>query len=273
MTSSPTTSNSRMLSRVCRWSLCIALWALQCSFLIGNCAEAFQALRPKKSVSSASSAPFRITTTSSSSTTHLHQARPAVDDHPISDFQQRLLNRMNPPNTKIKSQNSISRRHIQTSSIQEVRTLKDYKRVVIDETAEDQVVVVWFYSPWCRSCKGVSKGVEALSREYKDSIKFVQVPVLPENTSLHQGLGVKSVPFVHVYHPTEGLVEERKLTRKYLPGFHKLLQDYQEGECSLERNILTADGSVKSWSTETPYEPAPKSKDEDDTAIEEESSS
>ena len=104
--------------------------------------------------------------------------------------------------------------------------------------------------------------VDALSREYKKEIKFVQVPVLPENTNLHQGLGVKSVPFVHVYHPTEGLIEERKLTRKYLPGFHKLLQDYRRGECSLEGKLLSTDASVTSWSTESPYAPAPKVDDE-----------
>jgi len=140
--------------------------------------------------------------------------------------------------------------------------LKEYKRVVIDEAQEDQLVVVWFYSPWCRSCKSVSKGVQALSREYQADIKFVQVPVLSENAILHQGLGVKSVPFVHVYHPSLGLMEERKLTRKHLTGFHKLLQDYRSGECSLEqRHAGEDDSSSDRWSTESPYEPAPKAKD------------
>ena len=144
--------------------------------------------------------------------------------------------------------------------MQEVRTLKDYKRVVIDETRDDQLVVVWFYSPWCRSCKGVSKGVQALSREYKDDIKFVQVPVLSDNATLHQGLGVKSVPFVHVYHPKEGLLEERKLTRKYLTGFHRLLEDYRNGECPLQQKRLTPEGEESFWSTDNPYLPAPQPK-------------
>ena len=193
--------------------------------------------------------------------TLLYQSTPAVDDHPISDFQKRLLDRMNPPG-KIRSQNSISRQQVQNSPIQEVRTLIDYKRVVIDEAKEDQLVVVWFYSPWCRSCKGVSKGVQALSREYQRDVKFVQVPVLSENAILHQGLGVKSVPFVHVYHPSLGLMEERKLTRKHLPGFHKLLNDYRMGECSLEQRPRSEhDSSTDLWSTESPYEPAPKAKD------------
>lgn len=205
-------------------------------------------------------------------TTLLFQARPELEETPkISSFQQRLLDRMNAPNKKIMSQNAISKHRVQTSNMQEVQTLKDFKRVVIDETPDDQLVVVWFYSPWCRSCKGVSKGIQALSREYgadhdssSTSIKFVQVPVLSENATLHQGLGVKSVPFVHLYHPTAGLVEERKLTRKYLPGFHRLLRDYRSGSCSLEQMRQGEESQTFVWSTESPYEPVSKAKDEDD---------
>lgn len=240
-------SNNAKIATLSLTRFCLAAWVVQLTLLFGDGAEAFQVLQTNNAAFPSSRIPSTL----------LYQSTPAVDDHPISDFQQRLLDRMKGP-TKIMSENSISRRHIQTSSIQEVRTLKDYKRVVIDETPEDQLVVVWFYSPWCRSCKGVSKGVQALSREYKKDIKFVQVPVLNENAALHQGLGVKSVPFAHVYHPSVGLVEERKLTRKYLPGFHKLLQDYRMGACSLEQMQMDDNSS---WSTESPYEPVPRAKD------------
>lgn len=234
-----------------RCNFYFALWMLQWTFLINDNVEAFQALQH-------TNAGLPLTRIPS---TLLYQSTPAVDDHPISDFQKRLLDRMN-GSSKIRSQNSISRHQVQAASIQEVRTLKEYKRVVIDEAQEDQLVVVWFYSPWCRSCKGVSKGVQALSREYQTDIKFVQVPVLSENAILHQGLGVKSVPFVHLYHPSLGLMEERKLTRKHLPGFHKLLNDYRKGECSLEQRQRSEDDSSRDrWSTESPYEPAPKAKD------------
>lgn len=246
-----TSSNTNGLTSTSRWNLYFALLMLQWTFLIRSRVEAFQALPT-------TNAGLPLTRMPS---TLLYQSTPAVDDNPISDFQKRLLDRMNPPG-KIRSQNSISRQQGPTNTIQEVRTLKEYKRVVIDEAREDQLVVVWFYSPWCRSCKGVSKGVQALSREYQRDVKFVQVPVLSENAILHQGLGVKSVPFAHVYHPTLGLMEERKLTRKHLPGFHKLLQDYRMGECSLEqRHSGDDDSSNDRWSTESPYEPAPKAKD------------
>ena len=193
--SSNVASNARHgLARRCRWTFILTLWVLQSTVLSPKYVDAFQAVRLSQT---------------QGRNLRMFQSSPSVEEYPISDFQQRLLNRMNTGvGTKnIKTQNSISTRHVQSAFIQEVRTLKDYKRVVIDENNEGQLVVVWFYSPWCRSCKGVSKGFQALSREYHKDVKFVQVPVMSDNATLHQGLGVKSVPFVHVYHPTEGLVE------------------------------------------------------------------
>ena len=37
---------------------------------------------------------------------------------------------------------------------------------------------------------------------------FVDVPVTPANANLHQGLGVPSLPYGHIYQPGLGLVEE-----------------------------------------------------------------
>jgi hypothetical protein len=53
---------------------------------------------------------------------------------------------------------------------------------------------------------------------HKDVV-FVDVPVTQENAVIHQGLGVPSLPFGHIYHPQEGLVEELKLTRKDIQEF------------------------------------------------------
>ena len=251
-TSSNVVSNPRNgLAIWRRWTFVLTLWIFLSNILSPKYVGAFQALRPSQT---------------QGRNLRMFQSSPSVEEYPISDFQQRLLNRMNTGNgsKNIKTQNSISTRHVQSAFIQEVRTLKDYKRVVIDENQEGQLVVVWFYSPWCRSCKGVSKGFQALSREYHKDVKFVQVPVMSDNATLHQGLGVKSVPFVHVYHPTEGLVEERRLTRKFLPGFNKLLKDYRRGECSLEQLGI---GNDTRWSTDSPYEPAPKSMDKEEETL------
>ena len=53
---------------------------------------------------------------------------------------------------------------------------------------------------------------------------FVDVPVLETNSNLHQGLGVESVPFGHIYHPDKGLVEETKLSRKSFSDFEELVR-------------------------------------------------
>lgn len=71
-----------------------------------------------------------------------------------------------------------------------------------------------------------------MARDYQDVI-FVDVPVTNENASLHQGLGVPSLPFGHVYHPTAGLVEEVKLTRKHVADFRQLLDSYLHGSCPI----------------------------------------
>ena len=64
-------------------------------------------------------------------------------------------------------------------------------------------------------------------------VKFVDVPVTNDNANLHQGLGVSSLPFGHIYHPSAGLVEELKLTRKFFPEYEQSLHSYYTGSCNL----------------------------------------
>lgn len=62
----------------------------------------------------------------------------------------------------------------------------------------------------------------------------MDVPVTPENANLHQGLGVPSLPFGHIYHPTGGLVEELKIAKKNFPKFARVLKYYLDGKCDVE---------------------------------------
>jgi hypothetical protein len=107
-----------------------------------------------------------------------------------------------------------------------------------------------FYLPFLknefdRACKAMAPTYLKFARQFSD-YKFIQVPISSDNASLHQGLGVNSVPFVHVYHPIMGLIEEQKVTRKHLPGLLRQLNDYRLSQCSLEQG-------TESWSTESPY--------------------
>lgn len=66
------------------------------------------------------------------------------------------------------------------------------------------------------------------------NVVFVEVPVTDENATLHQGLGVPSLPYGHIYHPTGGLVEELGIARKAISEFGHKLQTYVTGSCELK---------------------------------------
>mmetsp|Transcript_27518 Transcript_27518/g.63825 ORF Transcript_27518/g.63825 Transcript_27518/m.63825 type:complete len:240 (+) Transcript_27518:84-803(+) len=115
-------------------------------------------------------------------------------------------------------------------SIPEVKTLLDFKEAVPE--AEEELVVVMFYGPWCKACKAVTPYFRRLARDLsEEDVKFVRVPVTRDNALLHQGLGVPSVPFVHIYHKEAGLVEELKMKKKDFETFSNILQTYLDRKC------------------------------------------
>jgi thiol-disulfide isomerase/thioredoxin len=112
-----------------------------------------------------------------------------------------------------------------------VDNLQEYKRVVGEETSK--VVAVRFYAPWCKACKTVQPLFYHMANKFPNVV-FVDVPVTDQNANLHQGLGVTSLPFGHIYHPTGGLVEEVRMIRKNVPHFARKLQSYVRGSCELQ---------------------------------------
>jgi thiol-disulfide isomerase/thioredoxin len=131
-----------------------------------------------------------------------------------------------------------------------VTTLADYKRVVVDEP--NRITVVRFAAPWCRACKAVQPHFAKLALHYQQlqqqqsstattsseksdtmMVQFVECPVSKDTALLHQGLGVPSVPFGHIYHPTAGLVEEIKLNKKVFGTFCRVLETYVQGYCDV----------------------------------------
>lgn len=155
-------------------------------------------------------------------------------------FRQRMLTRLR------KNDSTPTKTPQKVGQLTTVRTLDEFKKEVVDDASG--LVVVWYYAPWCRACKQVAPGFVALTKRHPH-IKFVQVPALDENKVLHQGLGVPSVPYVHLYHPEGGLVEEQKLKRSLLSAFHKKLEDYEQESCSLLRGDI--------WSPFSPYDSIP----------------
>lgn len=127
----------------------------------------------------------------------------------------------------------IGRRN-KTPLITEVSTLEDYKKEVVD--CDEQIVVVKFFSTWCRSCKAMAPLYKKLANSQSDNpnIKFVQVPVTQKNALLHQGLGIPSVPFGHIYHKEAGLVEELKIKKQDFSDFKEVLASYVEGACNMD---------------------------------------
>ena len=66
------------------------------------------------------------------------------------------------------------------------------------------------------------------------AVQFVECPVTKENAVLHQGLGVPSLPYGHIYHPTAGLVEEVKINKNVFATFECMLESYVRGSCPVQ---------------------------------------
>lgn len=69
---------------------------------------------------------------------------------------------------------------------------------------------------------------------------FLDVPVTGKNANLHQGLGVPSLPYGHVYHPRSGLVEELKISKRKFPDLARLVRWYDGGSCGLDEHVVDA---------------------------------
>ena len=117
-----------------------------------------------------------------------------------------------------------------STQITSIEGIEQYKREVVDE--DDRIVCVRFYATWCRSCKAITPAFRKLPTIFP-SVKFCEVPVTKGNAYLHQGLGIKSLPFAHIFHPEVGLVEELKIGKKNFKSFVQSLKSYVEGICDL----------------------------------------
>jgi thiol-disulfide isomerase/thioredoxin len=128
-----------------------------------------------------------------------------------------------------------------TGAITKIEDIISYKQHVAEE--REAIIVVRFHAAWCKSCRVSSPLFRKLAANYEAAcpnlnpdrkrVKFVEVPLTKSTAHLHEGLGVKSVPFVHVYHPEGGLVEEMRLSKREYGDFAETLETYVNGYCDV----------------------------------------
>ena len=107
--------------------------------------------------------------------------------------------------------------------VQVVQSIEEFKSIVGDE--KENFVAVMFHAEWCKACKAVAPRFYKLAKKYP-TVKFVDVPVTEATSSLLKGLGVEKFPFGHIYHPSQGLVDERPILRRLIPDFEEKLRSF-----------------------------------------------
>jgi thiol-disulfide isomerase/thioredoxin len=132
------------------------------------------------------------------------------------------------------SQNTKKKKFTEKDAlIAHITDVTDYKTRVVDES--HNITVVRFYSHYCKSCRASEPHFFKLAKDYQQyNVNFVEVPLTPQTKVLHDALGVPSLPWTHIYHPDAGLVEERKVSKKFIEEVRQALRCYVFGECSLE---------------------------------------
>jgi len=89
----------------------------------------------------------------------------------------------------------------------------------------DKVVVLKFYAPWCRACKGLQPKFIKIRKDEK----YERLPMLWAQMSIQhnkdyiKSIGVLALPSVHIYAGAEGLVENFPCGPSKIPIFKKKL--------------------------------------------------
>jgi thiol-disulfide isomerase/thioredoxin len=177
-----------------------------------------------------------------------------------------------------------------TMRIRQLSNIKDYKHYVVDDVDPHKITitVVRFYAPWCRACQAIQQRYYRLAQQYEQrmqsllppspppgdepaasrslssasdvAVRFMECPVTKDNAVLHQGLGVPSLPYGHIYHSKVGLVEEMKLNKNVFTNFESTLASYVNGYCTVTYNENDNDNSVSTADSTTRI--LPKSKND-----------
>lgn len=91
---------------------------------------------------------------------------------------------------------------IASAPVQRIRSNADYRNALQEN--ENNLVVIKFFAPWCRSCKAMDVKYRRLAAQNKN-VKFFEIDV-NESPELKKALGVRSVPTVKLHAGSLGQV-------------------------------------------------------------------
>lgn len=111
-----------------------------------------------------------------------------------------------------------------------IDTLEEYNLAMSQH--ETDIVVIRFYSTWCKSCASVAPSYRRLARR-NPKATFLDVAVSSKNTDLHEGLNIPYVPYGHIYHSNQ-IVEEMKISKIDWNIFERKVKNMMQGYCALD---------------------------------------
>jgi thiol-disulfide isomerase/thioredoxin len=111
-----------------------------------------------------------------------------------------------------------------------VVNLHEYNEKMKEE--DHKLVVIRFFSHWCKSCQSVAPKYKRLAR-INPHVTFIDIPITKENQDLVDALDIKAVPFAHIIDPNVGLVEELKMGTRHWGDFEDTFYTYANGYCDV----------------------------------------
>lgn len=183
--------------------------------------------------------------------TKLHYRYSNTND-PMTFYQQQRTANDTVISNAYPSAQTIATTSFRSSTTNTITTLDDFYNIIQECRKSNTLLVVHWSAPWCRSCQRIApllhRTMQQLSQKSQTStvavapttttandrpkIRYVNIPLVyslstlshysndihtenkshPHRTNLHAMFEIRTVPYCHIYHPTNGLVQEFALT-------------------------------------------------------------